>query len=183
MDDAARVHVVHRVGQLRQQVEHPLLAQLHAAHACRGQLVFERSTGRELHHDAELAVLEKRVVVSDDVRVLQPRQEPYLVDRCLLLGGTHVGVAHLLHRELRAIGLARDEKRPALRALTQHAAHLILLHVWGCRTAPSCGCSCGCKLRFELRPYAAARHRGEAEAQRRGCKAHERRFNRPRPTH
>ena len=42
---------------------------------------FDHAAGRELHHDAELAVLEEGVFVADDVRVLQPREEADLVDR------------------------------------------------------------------------------------------------------
>eukprot|EP00964_Phaeocystis_antarctica_P060420 scaffold36043_cov58-Phaeocystis_antarctica.AAC.3 len=39
----------------------------------------------ELHHDVQLALLAKAVVVAHDARVVQPREEPHLVQRVLLL--------------------------------------------------------------------------------------------------
>ena len=75
----------------------------------------------ELHHDVQLALLAKAVVVAHDARVVQPREEPHLVQRVLLLLARGALGRHRLDNVAKAVRDARDLEHLAKRALAELA--------------------------------------------------------------
>jgi len=73
----------------------------------------------ELHHDVQLALLAKAVVVAHDARVVQPREEPHLVQRVLLLLARGALGRHRLDNVPEAVRDARDLEHLAKRALAE----------------------------------------------------------------
>ena len=73
----------------------------------------------ELHHDVQLALLAKAVVVAHDARVVQPREEPHLVQRVLLLLARGALGRHRLDNVPEAVRDAPDLEHLAKRALAE----------------------------------------------------------------
>jgi len=73
----------------------------------------------ELHHDVQLTLLAKAVVVAHDARVVQPREEPHLVQRVLLLLARGALGRHRLDNVPEAVRDARDLEHLAKRALAE----------------------------------------------------------------
>src|SRR5260370_5469824 len=124
-----RMHVREHIAERDAPAQHPLPFQWPPLG---DQLVFEIVATHVLHHEIVLLALDKRLIHLRQRGMIEPAEHEGLaievVDRLLALRRTEAGLAHLLHRAIRAVAQRiLHQVDGALAALRQETYHHIAI--------------------------------------------------------